>query len=240
MLPLLVHSRSRVTGMHQPRRCAIACALAILWSSAAWARDSQLWTGGSATIRLSDRWSLSQDVTARFSDQRGGLYEIEANSMVGFQLTRTLSLWAGYDHDPQYSDGHSTVMEHRFVQHLVSNGLGKLAGGQLSGRVRFEQRWREGVRGTGWRVRPYVRYALPLGRDTKTALVLSEEPFFDLNTNGFQTVRGLERLRSFVGISTPIAKNLSADIGYLNQHGFVPDGNDTSDNVGFVSLGLKL
>jgi hypothetical protein len=26
----------------------------------------------------------------------------------------------------------------------------------------------------------------------------------------------------------------------LNQHGFVPGGKDTSDNVGFVSIGLKL
>src|SRR3954453_18170391 len=145
-------------------RAAASCALALLCSSAAWAGDSQLWTGGSATLKLSDRWSLSQDITARFSDKRGGLYEIEANSLVGFQLTKTLSLWAGYDHDPQYSGGHLTVMEHRFVQHLVSSNLGKIAGGQLSGRIRFEQRWREGGRGTGWRVRPYVHYSLPLGR----------------------------------------------------------------------------
>jgi hypothetical protein len=230
----MMGSMLRVTG------CLLASAGALLCSSAAWAGDSQLWTGGSATLKLSDRWSLSQDITARFSDKRGGLYEIEANSLVGFQLTKTLSLWAGYDHDPQYSSGHLTVMEHRFVQHLVASDLGKVAGGQLSGRVRFEQRWREGVGGTGWRVRPYVRYSLPLDRTRKTALVASAEPFFDLNTNRFQTVRGLERLRSFLGISTPLAKNLSADIGYLNQHGFVPNGKDTSDNVGFISVGLKL
>jgi hypothetical protein len=206
----------------------------------AFAGDPQLWVGGSATIKLPGRWSVSQDVTARFSDKRGGLYEIEANSLVGYQFTRTLSLWAGYDHDPQYSNGRSTVMEHRFVQHLVSSDLGKVAGGQLSGRIRFEQRWREGAGGTGWRVRPYVRYALPLGRTTKTAVVLSAEPYLDLNTTSFQTVRGFERLRSFVGVSTPIAKNLSADVGYLNQHGFVPGGKDTSDNVAFMSIGLKL
>ena len=221
-------------------RYALTGAVVILWSSAAWAGDSQLWTGGSATIKLTDRWSLSQDVTARFSDKRNGLYEIEANSLVGFQLNKTLSLWVGYDHDPQYSHGHVTVMEHRAVQHLVSSDLGKLAGGRFSGRIRVEQRRREGVDGTGWRVRPYVRYALPLGRNAKTALVVSEEPFFDVNTTAFQTVRGLERLRSFAGISTPLGRNLSADIGYLNQHGFVPKGRDTSDNVAFVSIGVKL
>ena len=229
-----------MSAMHVAARYALTCAAAWLSSSAAWAGDSQLWTGGSAIIKLSDRWSVSQDVTARFSDKRGGLYEIEANTLLGIQLTSTLSLWAGYDHDPQYSSGHVTAVEHRFVQHLVSNDLGRFAGGQLSGRIRFEQRLREGVAGTGWRVRPYVRYSLPLGGNAKTALVLSEEPFFDLNTTGFQTVRGLERLRSFVGISTPVIKKLSADLGYLNQHGFVPGGKDTSDNVAFASIGLKL
>jgi hypothetical protein len=227
-------------SMHVAVRYALMCGVAILSSSAASASDSQLWAGGSVTVKLSPTWSVSQDVTARFSDKRDGLYEIEANTLVGFQLTKKVSLWVGYDHDPQYSSGHSTAMEHRFVQHLVSSNLGKLAGGQLSGRIRFEQRWREGIGGTGWRIRPYLRYALPLGKNTKTALVLSEEPFFDLNTTRFQTVRGLERLRSFVGISTPLTKNLSTDIGYLNQHGFVPNGKDTNDNVGFISLALKL
>ena len=230
----------RMTRIAFAGRCALAFGLALLLPSAAAAGDSQLWTGGSVTIKLSDKWSISQDVTARFSDRRGGLYEIEANSMVGYQLTRAVSLWVGYDHDPQYDAGHFTIMEHRFVQHLVSSDLGRIGGGQLSGRLRLEQRWREGIGGTAWRLRPYVRYNLPLGRNSRTSLIVSEEPYFDLNTTAFQRVRGFERLRSFVGISTPLLKDLSADVGYLNQHGFVRGGKDTNDNVAFVSVGLKL
>jgi len=233
-------------GAAGPRRKIVALAstlgglAALLLPSAALAGDSQLWTGGSATIKLTDKWSVSQDVTARFGKERNGLYEIEANTLVGYQLTKAVSVWIGYDHDPQYSGGHPTVVEHRLVQHLVSSDLGRLGGGQFSGRVRFEQRWREGLDGTGWRVRPYVRYSLPLSPGSATSLVLSAEPYFDLNTTAFQTVRGFERLRSFVGISTPLAKNVSADVGYLNQHGFVRDGKDTNDNVAFLSVGLKL
>jgi hypothetical protein len=230
---------ARMKAMPTVARILLGCA-ALLASSAASAGDSQLWMGGSATIKLSERWSVSQDMTARFSDQRGGLYEIEANTLVGYQLTKAVSLWAGYDHDPQYLSGHFTVMEHRLVEHLVSSNLGTVAGGQLSGRVRFEQRWREGSDGTGWRLRPYLRYSHPLGSRTKTALVLSAEPYFDLNTTSFQRVRGFERLRSFAGISTPLFRNVSADIGYLNQHGFVRNGKDTRDNVAFIAIGLKL
>ena len=183
---------------------------------------------------------VSQDLTSRFSSNRHGLYEIEANSLLGYQLSKTVGLWAGYDHDPQYSGAHFTVLEHRLVQQLTLSNIADLPGGQLSGRVRLEQRWRDGVAGTAWRLRPYVRYSLPLAGKSKTSLVVSEEPFIDLNTDGFQKVRGLERLRTFIGISTSAAKSLSADMGYLNQHGMVPGGKDTSDNVAYVLFRLKL
>lgn len=224
-------------------KVAAAAALGVvslLTSAVARASDSQLWTGGSATVQLSDKWNLSQDLTARFSDSKHGLYELEANTLIGYQLSKTVSIWAGYDHDPQYLGGHFTVMEHRLVEHVVSSNLGKLGGGQLSGRVRLEQRWRDGQNGTGWRLRPYLRYTVPFSSKSKVGLTLSEEPFFDLNTTRFQSVHGLERLRSLVAITTRIGKHLSADIGYMNQHGFVPHGKDTSDNIAYFSVGLKL
>src|SRR5690242_14630566 len=212
----------------------------LLSPAAAMASDSQLWTSGSVTVKLSDKWSLSQDLTARFSDNKHGLYELEANTLVGYQLSKSVSLWAGYDHDPQYSGGHFTIMEHRLVEHVVSSNLGKIGSGQLSGRVRLEQRWRDGQNGTGWRLRPYLRYTVPFSSRSKVALTLSEEPFFDLNTTSFQTVHGLERLRSLVAITIPVGKKFSADVGYMNQHGFVPNRKDTSDNIAYFSVGLKL
>src|SRR5947209_5326375 len=71
-------------------------------------------------------------------------------------------------------------------------------------------RWRDGQNGTGWRLRPYLRYTVPFSSRGKVGLTLSEEPFFDLNTTTFQSVQGLERLRSLVAITTPIGKHLSA------------------------------
>jgi hypothetical protein len=214
--------------------------LGLLVPAAANASDSQLWTGGSVAVKLSDKWNLSQDITARFSDKKHGLYELETNTLVGYQLTKTVSVWAGYDHDPLYSGSHFTVMEHRLVEHVVSSNLGKVGGGQLSGRLRLEQRWRDGQTGTGWRLRPSLRYTILFTSRNKVGLTLSEEPFFDLNTTSFQSVHGLERLRSLVAITTPIGRHLSADIGFMNQHGFVPHGKDTSDNIAYFSVGVKL
>lgn len=119
----------------------------------------------------------------------------------------------------------------------MSRSLGP---GKLSFRLRGEERWRQNAAGTGWRLRPYVKYALPLAKGSKTALVLSAEPWFNLTTTTFQKQSGLDRIRSLIAISTPISKKLTAEIGYLNQHGFVRGGPDTSDHVASFSLSLSL
>ena len=104
--------------------------------------------------------------------------------------------------------------------------LGKV---KLSGRVRMEERWREGLPGTAYRLRPQVKASLPIAG--KTTLTISNEDFFDLNNTGFQTVDGLERMRNSVYVTVPVGKKFTVDFGYLNQHSFVPSGPDNSDNV---------
>jgi hypothetical protein len=206
---------------------------------AAWAKsDSQLWTTASAGVKLSDRWRLSQEFTGRFSNNRNGLYEIESNTLLGYKLNKTVTLWAGYTHDPQYAGGDFTVMEHRAREQVTFDNIAKIGTAKLSARVRTEQRWREGVDGTGWRLRPYAKLSLPL--KGKVALNLSSEPFFNLNRTSFQGRTGLDRVRNLVTISAPLANGLSGEAGYMNQHGFVRGGSDTSDNIAYFAVGLSL
>lgn len=202
------------------------------------ATDDQLWTTGSASVKLSDHWRLSQELTARFSDKRNGLYEIESNTLLGYRLNNTVTLWAGYTHDPQYAAGNFTIMEHRAREQVTFDNIARIGAGKLSARVRLEQRWRENVDGTGWRVRPYLKYSLPIAG--KTALNVSSEPFLNLNSTSFQRQTGLDRVRNLVTISTPLAKGVSGEAGYMNQHGFVRGGPDTSDNIAYFALSLSL
>jgi hypothetical protein len=200
--------------------------------------DSQLWANGSVTVKFSDHWRLQEEGTVRFSDNRNGLYEVESNTLLGYRLSKMVTVWAGYTHNPQYSGGDFTVMEHRAREQVTFDGFAKIGKGKLNGRVRFEQRWRENVDGTGWRVRPYLKYSLPIAG--KTALNLSTEPFFNLNTTPFQRRTGLDRVRNLVTVSTPLTKSLTGEVGYLNQHGFVRGGPDTSDNVAYFGLSLSI
>ena len=215
-----------------------AAAAALPPTAAAASSDAQIWGNASINLKLDDKWRLSEELTTRSSDHRGGLYEIESNTLVGYRLSKVTTVWAGYTHDPQYSAGHFTVMEHRAREQVTFDNILQLGRGKFSARMRLEQRWREGVDGTGWRLRPYVKYALPI--HGKTALNLSSEPFFNLNTTSFQRTSGLDRVRNLVSISTPLSKRLTGEAGYMNQHGFVRRGEDSSDNIAYFALGLSL
>ena len=218
--------------------CALAAAS--LAAPAQAREDGQFWGSANVNVKLSDKWRFQQELTTRFSDDRNGLYEVESVTMLGYRLAKDVTLAAGYVHNPQYAGGDFTVMEHRAREQVTFDNVAKIGSGKLSARMRLEQRWREHIDGTGWRMRPYVKFSLPLARGSKTSLVLSSETFVNLNTTPFQKQGGLDRMRSFIGINTPITKAVSAEFGYLNQHGFVRGGEDTSDHVASVSLSLSL
>ncbi|MEJ7934225.1 DUF2490 domain-containing protein [Sphingobium sp. AN558] len=224
------------------RSPALLCSLALLTLPvvAHAADDEQLWTTANVTVKLGEKWRLSQEVVARFSDTRNGLYEIESNTLLGYRISKKVTIWAGYTHDPLYNSGDFTVMEHRARQQVTFDNLIKIGPGTLSARLRLEQRWREGIDGTAWRLRPYVKFVLPFQEGKKTALVLSHESFIDINDTSFQTVHGEERMRNLIAITTPLSKSINAEIGYLNQHGFRPGRPDTSDNVASFSLNFTL
>jgi hypothetical protein len=213
-------------------RSAAAAALSVV-PGTAWARDDgQIWTGGAATVNLSDRWRLSAEVIARFSDNRGGLYEIEAPTLLNFRLAKDVTLAGGYVHNPQFADGDLTTVERRAREQITVDNIARVAEGRLSARLRLEQRWRDNADGTGWRVRPYFKYSLPL--KGKTSLVLSNETFLNLNTTTFQRQDGLDRMRNLIAVNTPLAKDVTIEAGYLNQYGFVRGGEDNRDHIASI------
>lgn len=218
---------------------ALAFAFAAANSATAWARDDgQIWIGGGVSVKLNDQWRVSHESIARFSDNRGGLYEIESPTLLNFRLGTDVTLAAGYVHNPQYSDGDLTTVERRAREQITLDNIARIAGGRLGARLRLEQRWRDNADGTGWRVRPYLKYSLPL--KGKTSLVLSNELFVNLNRTAFQRQDGLDRMRSLIAINTPLLKNVAVEAGYLNQHGFVRGGEDTSDHIASLSISASL
>ena len=190
--------------------------------------DTQYWQALTVNVALPSNFKVQNETVLRTSDAKG-FYEVENNFMVGKKLNKVVTVWLGYTFDPQYSHGTFTRREHRFRQQVNFDGFAMLGKVKLSGRVRMEERWREGLPGTAYRLRPQVKASLPIAG--KTTLTISNEDFFDLNNTGFQTVDGLERMRNSVYVTVPVGKKFTVDFGYLNQHSFVPSGPDNSDNV---------
>jgi Protein of unknown function (DUF2490) len=225
--------------MNSKATIGTAFLLALSIPGSAWAKsDEQLWTTESATVKLSDHWRVSQEIVERFSDNRNGLYEIESNTLLGYKLNKVVTVWAGYTHDPNYAGGDFTVMEHRAREQVTFDSFMPLGPGKLSARMRLEQRWRRGQDGTGWRARPYVKWSMPFAG--KVALNLSNETFVNFNKTSFQTRTGIDRMRNLVTVSAPLVKNLTGEAGYMNQHGFVRGGPDTSDNIAYFAVSLSI
>jgi hypothetical protein len=196
--------------------------------------DDQVWGTLNVNVTLPSHFKLSNETVVRSGNARG-LYEVEDNLMLGYQADPHLTLWLGYTHDPQYLHGNFTIMERRFRQQVSFDNFAKLGPAAISGRLRFEERWREGISATAWRLRPGLRATMPLVGKTK--LVFNHESFINFNTTAFQRQSGYERMRNSIGVNVPLGRKFSADLGYLNQHGFVRGGADTSDHV--LNLGLN-
>jgi hypothetical protein len=196
--------------------------------------DTQYWQTLQVGVQLPDNFKLSSETVFRTSDAKG-FYEIEENIMAGYKLDKHVTLWLGYTHDPQFSHGNFTGLEHRIRQQVTIDNFALIGKVKLSGRVRLEERFRDGIAGTGWRLRPYIKASVPfIGKSTVS---VTHESFLDLNTTSFQKVGGYERMRNAISVGVPLNKNISIDFGYLNQHGFVRNGPDTSDNV--LTTGLS-
>lgn len=235
MIYSLSRESSRVASKKAVLCRAILCTIALGFSGTARAsEDGQLWIASGVNVKLDDKWRLSEDVIARFSDDRDGLYQLQSTTLLHYKIGKDVTVAAGYVHSPQYSDGERTALERRAREQITVDNVARIGGGKLSARVRMEQRWRDNADGTAWRIRPYVKYSLPLRG--KTSLVLSNETFVNLNTTSFQQQDGLERMRNLFAINTPLVKNVTVEGGYLNQYGFVRGGEDTNDHVASLAI----
>jgi len=100
-------------------------ALMALPATAHASEDEQLWTTTSATVKLSDHWRLQQEIVARFSNDRDGLYEIESNTLVGYKLDKQVTLvgFGDIKNDPQRAALLSKLRAMAVRRELVKNGV---------------------------------------------------------------------------------------------------------------------
>ena len=190
------------------------------------------------SLRIADGTKLSGEATARFSDDDGGLYEVEMAALLSHAISNDVEIGGGYVRTPAYRDGDVLRIEHRARQQVTVK-LGKIGGGSLSARLRMEQRFRVGQDDVGVRARPYLKFSLPLG-DKAPSLFVAHESFVNLNDTSWGQASGHERMRNAIGLTMPLDKRVTIEAGYLNQYRFVSGATDQMDHAATVSLAFSL
>lgn len=196
------------------------------------AEDSQLWLQTNANVGIGDDTRLTLEGIARFSDRQNGLFHTEIGGIISHKLSKHVEIGFGYRHVAGHG-GNTADDENRLRQHVV------LTFGRLTSRFRIDERFHPDGNEVGIRLRPLLRYNHPLGKGF--ALFASHESFFMANSTDWGQRAGYDRMRNWVGVTLPIAKGISSDVGYLNQYRFARNGGSAQmDHALSMQLSLNL
>jgi uncharacterized protein DUF2490 len=159
-------------------------------------------------------WRWSAEMSIRTRDGISAMDIIIARGLVGYDVTKTSSLWAGYGEVTTFLAAGGYQHEHRlFQQHLWS---GPARGATLSVRTRFEERDVDGNSNWSFRVREQVRYSQVLGHGPFLIIGWDEIAFHANTTSRY--ARGFDQNRAFIGVGRTIRTRSRLEVGYLNHY----------------------
>jgi len=206
--------------------CTAAAAALVCVAAPAYAQDDdwQLWTTATANFDLGDETTFSPQLVMRFGDEAEGLSELQLQADVEKEVQDGLSLGGGYSYINRYDRGRVTSREHRTRQQ-VRMRIGEVLGGRVEGRVRLEQRWREGREDLMLRLRGRLTWTRKIGPQD-LALRLGHESFVQLNDTDWGGEARYSRMRNQVSLRRKLGDALTGEAGYLNQYDFSDRGSD--------------
>ena len=183
------------------------------------------------------RWFDGQ---ARFYDDTDGFGQSLVRPGLGYALTESTILWAGYAWIRTEPAGGGVIDEHRIWQQLTWSARWEHL--SFLSRSRLEQRFVSSSTDTGWRLRQFVKASYPLGSILDLRLVGYEEIFVNLNTPDFGAEAGFDQNRFFAGLAAPLgsASKTVFEIGYLNQFVRAGSGNDRMNHILSLNILISL
>lgn len=173
--------------------------------------DSQAWLQVNGRVKVDDHYSVTLESIARASDRQGGIYTTELGGLFAYKPSKTVELGFGYRHVAFYNRN-TGADEDRLRQHIV------LTLGHLTTRLRVDERFHPAGAAIGVRIRPLLRYNLPIGH--RHTLFFSHESIVLANDTSWGQRAGWERMRNIVGVVLPLGKQSNVELGYLNQYRF--------------------
>lgn len=188
----------------------------------------------------STKWRWWFDGHARFQDDADGFNVSIVRPGIGYKLTDTATLWAGYGwirNSP--IGGGSDFDENRIWQQITWSR--KAGAFNIGFRSRLEQRFVETGDDTGWRSRNFISARAPLAGSDRLTFVAWDEVFTHLNATDFGARTGFDQNRAFIGlgwkwdVNTPKSR---VEFGYLNQYIDSSSGPNRMNHILAVNLFL--
>lgn len=198
------------------RMAASAASLMMASPALALEEDPEVWGAATATISANDKVVVWLEAQGRFSDDASRLGQLLLRPAVGLKLDKTTTAFIGYAYVFTDPIGPASSEEHRIWQQLNWRLLGDGQGVTVTGRTRFEQRFRQGSSDMGLRFRQLLRVTAPTSSAVR--LVGWHESFIAIDDTNWGQRSGFDRMRNFVGIAYPVNANVSIEPGYMNEY----------------------
>ncbi len=215
-----------------------ACLLLTISPATAQIQDTQLWATVGATVPISGPLSGGLEYSLRTGDNNAQLSTTFVRPSLSYKVSKSVNAKIGYVWIVVHPDGGATSRERRLFEEVTWN-LGHAVGGTWGLRTQIEQRFVEGRRDVGWRLRERLRLSAPL-RARGPSLVFTSEFVFALNTTDYGARAGFDQTRNFVGISVPIGQHATAEAGYMNRYSLRSGAADRDDHIFPVTLSYRL
>lgn len=208
-------------------RLALLITIACLVSPMTWANgsidDLEQWSVVTLDTKLPKRFRLYAEAQPRLGDNLSSMDRLLVRSALGYQVTKSMSVWQGYAWTPQLQRLNvqtgrffdATDDEQRIFQQLLFENQWKKL--KVVNRTRLEQRMIDNAGGTSVRGRHMLRLAYPLTKSKKWHGVAYNELFINLNDTKRGPQSGFDQNRLFVGVNRQLGKHVSLEVGYLNN-----------------------
>lgn len=183
------------------------------------------------------KWRWWLDVQDRQLDDGHRLDQFLLRPGVGYKLTDSFTLWAGYAfifNDPTTATPNAVnppFNEDRFWQQTTWTT--PVLGCGFQWRNRLEERFLTGDGETNWRLREFFKLTIPLVESKNVFVSLWDEIFFDLNEANRQR-EGCRQNRAFAGLGFALdeARKVTMEVGYLNQ--WIDVNNSLADRFNHI------
>ena len=184
------------------------------------------------------RWSYTFDAQLRLQDIGSGATQFLARPGIGYRPGKNLQLWAGYARIESENASGSRSFENRYWQQLNWKA-GSALDGTLTMRARLEEKNTSTGDDVGLVLRFRTQYSRPIGTQGDKNLIVSLEPFYNLNDTDWGGKSRLSQNRTLVGVNWKLSHKLTLTTAYMNQFVWRDSAEDTSNHVAVLNFNVK-